>query len=56
VKYRLLSPALFFNLLIEFFDIVMMRKSMLGIKRRAEAMPRSTVAGLMDNRDHKLPL
>lgn len=36
VKYRLFSPAILFNLLIEFFDILMMRKSMLGIKRRAE--------------------
>jgi len=39
VKYRLFSPAIFFNLLVEFGDIVMMRKCMLGIKRRAEAMP-----------------
>ncbi|MHB1134561.1 MAG: hypothetical protein ACYC4L_19495 [Chloroflexota bacterium] len=38
-KYRPLSPAIFFNLLIEFFDIVMMRKCLLGIKRRAEALP-----------------
>jgi hypothetical protein len=38
VKYRWLSPAVLFNLLIEFFDIVMMRKCMLGIKRRAEAL------------------
>jgi hypothetical protein len=38
VKYHLFSSAIAFNLLIEFFDIVMMRKSMLGIKRRAEAM------------------
>jgi hypothetical protein len=37
VQYRLLSPAIFFNVLIEFFDIVMMHKCMLGIKRRAEA-------------------
>lgn len=37
-KYRLFSPAIAFNLLIEFFDIIMMRKCMLGIKRRAEAM------------------
>jgi hypothetical protein len=37
VKYRLLSTAMFFNLLIEFFDIWMMRKCMLGIKRRAES-------------------
>ena len=35
-KYRWFSSAVFFNLLIEFFDILMMRKSMLGIKRRAE--------------------
>jgi len=36
VKYRWFSSAILFNLLIEFFDILMMRKSMLGIKRRAE--------------------
>ena len=36
VKYRFFSSAVLFNLLIEFFDILMMRKSMLGIKRRAE--------------------
>jgi len=39
VKYRLFSLAILFNLLIEFGDLVMMRKCMLGIKRRAEAMP-----------------
>jgi hypothetical protein len=38
VKYRWLSPVVLFNLLIEFFDIVMMRKCMLGIKRRAEKL------------------
>jgi len=38
VKYRFFSPAILFNLLIEFFDILMMRKSMLGIKRRAEKL------------------
>ncbi len=38
VKYRLLSLAIAFNLLVEFFDIVMMRKCMLGIKRRAEKL------------------
>jgi len=38
VRYRLFSLAIAFNLLVEFFDIVMMRKCMLGIKRRAEAM------------------
>ena len=36
VKYRWLSVYLPFNLLVEFFDIVMMRKCMLGIRRRAE--------------------
>jgi hypothetical protein len=41
VQYRWLSPAILFNLIIEFFDIVMMRKCMLGIKRRAEGMPLS---------------
>lgn len=40
VKYRWFSPAILFHLIIEFFDILMMRKCMLGIKRRAEAMPR----------------
>ncbi len=39
VKYRWFSPTILFSLLIEFFDIWMMRKCMLGIKRRAEAMP-----------------
>lgn len=37
IKYRWLSPSILFSLLIEFFDILMMRKCMLGIKRRAEA-------------------
>ena len=36
VKYRWFSPAILFNLIIEFLDIMMMRKCMLGIKRRAE--------------------
>lgn len=36
VKYRFFSAAILFNLLIEFFDIWMMRKCMLGIKKRAE--------------------
>jgi hypothetical protein len=36
VKYRLFSSAILFNLLTEFFDILLMRKSMLGIKQRAE--------------------
>jgi hypothetical protein len=36
MKYRFFSSAVLVNLLTEFFDILMMRKSMLGIKRRAE--------------------
>lgn len=38
VHYHWTSPALLFNLLVEFTDIIMMRKSMLGIKERAERM------------------
>jgi hypothetical protein len=38
VKYNFLSLDVFFNLLIEFFDIIMMRKCMLGIKERAERL------------------
>lgn len=38
VKYRFISPAILFNILIEFFDIWMMRKCMLGIKKRAEKL------------------
>jgi len=45
VKYRWFSPAIAFNLLIEFFDILMMRKCMLGIKRRAEKSLSKSPAG-----------
>lgn len=41
MKYRWALLAVPFNMLVEFFDIVMMRKCMLGIKRRAEAMTTS---------------
>jgi hypothetical protein len=41
MKYRLFSPAILFNLLVEFGDLVMMRQCLLGIKRRAEAIPLS---------------
>jgi len=37
-KYRWLGLTALFNLLIEFGDIIMMRKCMLGIKERAEAL------------------
>jgi len=38
VKYRWLSLAILFNILIEFFDIWMMIKCMKSIKKRAEAL------------------
>jgi hypothetical protein len=42
MHYRWLSPSILFGLLVEFFDLVMMRRAMLGIKQRAEAL--ATVA------------
>jgi hypothetical protein len=36
MHYHWTSPALLFDLLVEFTDIIMMRKCMLGIKQRAE--------------------
>ncbi len=36
LRYDWLSPMIVFDLLVEFTDIVMMRKCLLGIKRRAE--------------------
>ena len=36
MHYRWLKPSILFSLLVEFTDIVMMRKCMLGIKQRAE--------------------
>ena len=38
VKYHWFSFDMLFNIIIEFFDIIMMRKCMLGIKQRAERM------------------
>ena len=38
VRYRWLSLTILFNLIIEFGDIWMMRKCMLGIKKRAEQL------------------
>ncbi len=38
IRYQWFSPEFIFNLLIEFCDIIMMRKSMLGIKERAERL------------------
>jgi hypothetical protein len=42
MRYHWLSPMLVFDLLVEFTDIVMMRKCMLGIKQRAERASRQT--------------
>jgi hypothetical protein len=36
MRYKWLSPSILFDMLVEFTDIIMMRKSMLGIKERAE--------------------
>lgn len=38
IEYRWFSVAAIFNLIIEFFDMPMMRKCMLGIKQRAESL------------------
>jgi hypothetical protein len=38
MHYNWLSPSIIFNLVIDAGDIVMMRKCMLGIKRRAERL------------------
>jgi hypothetical protein len=40
--YHWLSPMILFDLLVEFTDIIMMRKCMLGIKQRAERLSRQT--------------
>lgn len=37
MRYRWSSPTILFAMLVEFFDLMMMRKALLGIKRRAEA-------------------
>ena len=42
MQYDWLSPALLFNLLLDVGDIVMMRKCLLGIKERAEALAGNT--------------
>ena len=44
LHYDWRSPSILFDMLVEFTDIVMMRKSMLGIKERAERPVREPVA------------
>jgi hypothetical protein len=36
IRYKWLSPEILFDMLVEFTDIIMMRKMLLGIKKRAE--------------------
>lgn len=38
MRYRWLSASILFGLLVEFFDLIMMRRAMLGIAQRAEAL------------------
>jgi hypothetical protein len=42
MHYRWLRPSILFSLLVEFTDIVMMRKCMLSIRQRAERASRRT--------------
>ena len=42
MHYRWLKPSILFSLLVEFTDIAMMRKCMLGIKQRAECASSQT--------------
>lgn len=52
MRYRWISPVILFDLLVEFTDIIMMRKCLLGIKRRAERTSRlaSTSGGVASPR------
>jgi hypothetical protein len=50
MRYHWLSPMIVIDLLVEFTDIVMMRKCMLGIKQRVErarevALPHASAIG-----------
>jgi hypothetical protein len=45
MRYNWTSPVILFNLLVEFADILMMRKCLLGIKCRAEANRRAAAPG-----------
>jgi hypothetical protein len=38
MRYRWTKPSILFSLLVEFADLVMMRKCLLGIKQRAESL------------------
>jgi hypothetical protein len=45
MRYRWTSPTILFSLLVEFADVFMMRKSLLGIKARAEGAASAIPAG-----------
>lgn len=38
MRYQWLSPSILFAMLVDFVDLVMMRRAMLGIKARAESL------------------
>ena len=42
MRYRWTKPAILFSFLVEFADVVMMRKCLLGIKQRAESPAATT--------------
>jgi hypothetical protein len=42
MRYRWTKPSILFSLLVEFADLVMMRKCLLGIKQRAESPAATT--------------
>jgi len=42
MRYRWTKPTILFSLLVEFTDLVMMRKCLLGIKQRAESPAATT--------------
>jgi hypothetical protein len=42
MRYRWTRPSILFSLLVEFADLVMMRRCLLGIKQRAESLAATT--------------
>jgi hypothetical protein len=48
-RLRVRSESLISRIMLDFFEIVMMRKSMLGIKERAERMAASSQPAVSDN-------
>lgn len=55
IRYNWTSPMLLFNLLVEFTDIIMMRKCMLGIKERAERLSRQTHKPISTTTNSNIP-